>query len=40
VSDGPFEATLTVSDDGQTLTEIGYEGQLKRTWVFDRVAGK
>ena len=37
---GRFEATLTVSEDGQTLTETGYEGQVNRTWVFDRVAGK
>ena len=35
-----FEGTYTVSDDGQTLTETGYEGKIKRTWVFDRVGKK
>ncbi len=35
-----FEGRYTVSDDGQTLTETGYEGKIKRTWVFDRVPGK
>jgi hypothetical protein len=29
-------ATITVSTDGKTLTEVGQEGRAKRTWVFDR----
>lgn len=31
-----FTATITVSNDGKTLTEIGQDGAVKRTWVFDR----
>ncbi len=32
-----LEGTLTVSEDGQTLTQTGYQGQVKQTLVFDRV---
>lgn len=29
-------ATVTVSSDGKTLTEVGQIGPVRRTWVFDR----
>ena len=32
----PMTATVTVSSDGKTLTEVAQIGALKRTWVFDR----
>jgi predicted secreted protein len=33
-----IDATLTVSDDGRTLTdEATAEGGVRRTWVLDRV---
>jgi hypothetical protein len=31
-----FEATVSVSDDRQTLTETGTGGNVKRVWVFER----
>ena len=34
--EGTFDVTMTVSEDGKTLTETGIEGNLRRTWVFDR----